>query len=248
MEIIDVNCAVGRMMTRQHFRDRDTLLRTMDDYRISRAVVYDAAALWDAWRGNAAARAIADGSDARLQACYLLRPNLGGGEMPAAGELLERLRVERPAAVRISPERDACPLTAFHYSELLDVLATLRLPVLLEYEARMVSEHLPTLAEAFPQLPFVVLHIPHRQSNVILPLLRQRANIYLDTCTLCDAGLVEEIVARCGDRRLLYGSGMPVFLPGGSLGLLLYARIAADSRDRILAGNWLALQEGISWA
>ena len=247
MEITDINCMLGDMPQRLHFTDAAGLFRAMEDYRITRAVAYHADARWDAWRGNAAARAAAEGSGGRLQACYLLRPNLGGGEMPDAAALLQRLRAERPAAVRLSPASDGCPLNRFYYGEVLEVLQTLRLPLLLDFEQRMVAEFLPEVTRDFPQIPFIVLRSPFRQTNVILPLLRQRENVSFDTCTLVDTGFVEEIVARCGSRQLLFGSGMPMFLPAGALGLVRYARIPADDQAGIFAGNWQALQEAVTW-
>ncbi|HEY3416287.1 MAG TPA: hypothetical protein VGM23_05325 [Armatimonadota bacterium] len=244
MEIIDINCAIGKRPVRQHFITPDALVQAMDSYRISQAVVYHADALWNAGCGNTLMRDIATASAGRLQPCAVLRPNLGGGEMPDAAGLLAQLQQKRPAAVRLFPQQDNYPLERFFCGELLAVLNTARIPVLLEYGDGRWCAGLPSLVTDFPDLPFVLLRVPIRQSNIVLPLLAKTETVYADIGTLIDTGLIEEIVRRYGSQQLLFGSGMPVFLPAGALGMVLYARIAEDDRARILAKNWQRLQEG----
>jgi predicted TIM-barrel fold metal-dependent hydrolase len=243
MRITDINCSLGKRAPRQHFSEAGVLLHTLDRYRITQAVVYHADALWNAGCGNARMREIAAASGGRLQACYVLRPNLGGGEMPAAEVLHDRLLDERPAAVRLFPQQDGYPLDRFFCGELLEVLAALRLPVLLEYDGGMCAG-LPALTTDFPQLPVVLLRPPIRQVHILMPLLAKIETVLVDCGALTDNGLIEEIVRRHGSRHLLFGSGMPHFLPAGSLGLALYARLTAEDRANILAGNWQRLQEG----
>ena len=243
MEIVDVNCMIGRQEMRQHFTRPDQCLQTMDAYRITSAVAAHADARWNASRGNSAIRELAAQSEGRLQACYVLRPNLGGGEMPDGAALLAQLREERPVAVRLFPQQDNFPLNSFFCGDLLEVLNEIRLPMLIGYGDGKWCTELPALAASFPDLPVVLLRVPIRQSGIILPLLAKTKTIYVDIGALIDNGLVEEVVRRHGSQQLLFGSGMPFFLPAGSLGMVMYARIGEEARTDILAGNWKRLQE-----
>jgi predicted TIM-barrel fold metal-dependent hydrolase len=242
MEITDINCMVGRLPTWTRFTEADELLRAMDTYRIARAVVYHADALWNAGRGNEQVRDIAAESDGRIQACYVLRPQLGGGEMPPGDRLLAQIRSERPAAVRLLPANDGYPLDRFFCGELLEVLSEARLPVMIDYDGQVGSK-LPSLVADFPELPIVLVRVAFRQSAMILPLLAKTNSVYVDIGALADSGLIDEIVSRIGSGQLLLGSGMPQYMPAGSLGLVMYAQIGEDDRAAILWRNWQRLQE-----
>ena len=49
---------------------------------------------------------------------------------------------------------------------------------------------------------------------------------------------IEEIEEKCGCDKLLFGSGYPERPHAGALGLVMYANITAENREKILSKNW----------
>jgi predicted TIM-barrel fold metal-dependent hydrolase len=54
---------------------------------------------------------------------------------------------------------------------------------------------------------------------------------------------IEEIAQRFGARRLLFGSGLPVFEPGSAVAMVTYAELPQDQKQMIAGGNLESLLE-----
>lgn len=248
MTIIDINCMVGFWPNqRLRFHDTAGLLAAMAEYRISRCVAYHSYAHNDLRQGNGQMRAIAEGSGGKIKACYVLRSNLDSSELPDGPGLLAALRSERPVAVKLFPNTHRYVADEFYCGELFEVLNELRMPVMFDPEQRPAYEKLPGLAKAYPGIRFILLRQNLNESRYTLPLLRKTQNVFFDTSTMVDAGLIDEIVNRYGSERLLFGSAMPFFVPAGALGMIFYARIADRDKENILSGNWMRLEGSIAW-
>ena len=244
MRIIDINCMIGSWPAKQRqFREPDTLIAEMDKYRLDSCVAYHSMSLWSTQRGNALTRQMSMDSAGRIKSCYVLEPNLGSSEMPEAEALLKQLSEEKPAAVRLLPKTKNYRVDEFYCGELLEVINELKLPVLFAAEENPGFECLPLLAKAYPGIKFILLRHGFKDSRYLLPLIKKLDNIYLETGMMVDTGLIEEIVDKYGSEKLLFGSGLPFFVPAGALSLILYARIKDEDKENILGRNWLRLEE-----
>ena len=248
MKIIDVNVQLGPAPAPTRYRDAGGLLHYLDDYRITTAVACHSAAQMAPWQYNAEMSDIAAASKGRIQACHVLDPMLAEKSLPGDGTLLERLRVCRPAAVRLLPHTQKYPLSRFFCDHVLGALNELRLPLLLDAGEVPDLRDVPVLAQDFPHLPIVILRCYFNSSRTLTPLLTKLKNVYIDMNIIIDTGYLEELVnERCGSQQLLFGSGLPQHVPAGGLAMVLYSPIAQEHKDNILSANWERLQGGIRY-
>ncbi len=248
-KITDINTGIGCVAgIKTRFEEPCALLAAMDTYHISNAVVFHTDALRDVHRGNALAAEAAESSGGRLSSCYVLRSDIGGSEMPAADVLLSQLRNERPAAVKLYPNAHRYILNEFYAGELLDVLDELHMPVLFDSDQKPSYESLPGLAKRYPNIKFIMLRQAICESRYARPLIEKLDNVYIDAGIMIDTCFIEELVNKFGPSKLLFGSGMPVYMPAGALGMIIYSRISDDDKQAIFSGNWNRIQEEIKWA
>jgi predicted TIM-barrel fold metal-dependent hydrolase len=242
---VDVNCMLGRGVDRLwKFSTAAELLKHLDAFHIERALVYHSMAYdWNLADGN---RMLLEelGNHRRLLPCVVASPHLGTAEMPDAKSYRAWLRKVRPAAVRLFP--NSYKLHSFFAGELLDILDSLRLPVLINW-GDLDPVALAEVSGEYAHIPFVLLKAGFKQSRSLFPLLEKRKNTYFSTSNFCDTDLLEEIVARYGARRLLFGSDMPRFHPGPALAIVCLADISAADKTLILGGNWRRLEGGVRW-
>jgi predicted TIM-barrel fold metal-dependent hydrolase len=83
------------------------------------------------------------------------------------------------------------------------------------------------------------------EARLMYPLLEKRPNVFFDLSRFADYGIVEEIVAKFGAGRLLFGSGMPFLNPGAAITYVCYAEIAEKDKRMILSGNWERMEKAI---
>jgi predicted TIM-barrel fold metal-dependent hydrolase len=243
MRITDINCMIGHWSTRRRkFKTSDELLAVLDKYRISDCVAYHSTAVWSPNRGNSVMKELAEKSSGRIKACYILEPNLGSSVMPEADQLICKLRREKPSAVRLDPVSKRFRVDDFYCGELLEVLNELEMPVLFDADQTPGFDYLPTLAKTYPKIKFVILRRGFNESRYIVPIIRKLNNVYFDTSIMIDTGIIEEIVNKYGSEKLLFGSGLPFFVPAGAISMILYSRIKDNDKENILYKNWLSIE------
>jgi predicted TIM-barrel fold metal-dependent hydrolase len=248
MKMIDVNVMLGPWKAPTRYRTADGLLQYLDDYRISSAVVYHSAAQMTPWQYNGEISRIAEESGGRMVACHVLDPMLAEKSEPGEGTLKERLKANRPAAVRMLPKTQNYPLSSFFCDQVLGVLNDLRLPLMLDADEIPPFADIPPLARDYPELPIVLLRHYFNCTRSLTPLLTKLDNVYVDMNTIIDTGYLEELVnERCGSSNLLLGSGMPHHVPAGGLSMVIYSTIGDPHKQNILHGNWERLQGGIRY-
>ena len=248
MKIIDINVMAGPQSAPTRYRDAKGLIKILDDYRISTAVVCHSAAQMVPWQFNEEMSQIAEDSSGRIQACHILDPMLYEKNETGEGTLTERLKKNRPAAVRMLPKTQNYPLNSFFCGHILEVLNELRLPLLLDASEAPSFEDIPQLAQEFPEIPIVILRRYFNCSRALTPLLTKLTNVYIDINIIIDTGYLEELVNnRCGSEKLLLGSGLPWHVPAGGLSMVHYSTIENNHKENILYKNWERLQKEIRY-
>lgn len=244
MEIVDINAAIGAPAKSPRYKDEKGLIAYLDDYRISSAVVWHTLADRIPEEGNAKMLAIAAQNPERIYPCMLLEPSLDGLGLPGPGSAHDRLRQAHPVAVRVIQGESAHFLMdRFYAQDLLKPLEDTRMPMIVDGAYSKLFFHaLPEMAQAYPHIPIILLRYGLNESRVIMPLLKYTKNVYFDMSTMLDCGQIEEIVERYGSERLLFGSGLPAYVPAGALGLLLYAEISEADRENIAHANFERLK------
>ena len=247
MKIIDINAGLGIALKSRRYTDESGLIRYLDGYRIESAVTWNGAADRHPEAGNAEMLAISARSGGRLLPCMLLEPALDSLGLPGEGDVIARLRQSAPAAVRVVNGADPkLWLDKFYAQDILRPLNETRMPLIISGDYGPDLLHaLPEMAEAFPDVPLILLRHGLNQFRTIQPLLKYTKSVYFDMSTMLDAGGIEEIVRKFGSERLLFGSGLPQFVPSGALGLLMYTDISEADRENIAHANFERLEGGI---
>lgn len=117
-------------------------------------------------------------------------------------------------------------------------LAARRLPLLLDYRQVTVDE-IDEIMTAQPQLRLVLLTVPRlgRSRNLYALLARHPSlRLCLSFSYSVHEG-VEDLVARFGPERWVWGSGYPEAEGGASVALLTYSAISEEARALIAHGN-----------
>ncbi|HOJ12081.1 MAG TPA: amidohydrolase family protein [Clostridiales bacterium] len=248
MKIIDINTMIGPWPSRLHrFNDEVSLIKEMDSYRITSAITYSSIALNNPKEGNKHIKDIAEASNDRIKACYILDSNIGSSEIPDASELMKQLKEEKPSAVKLYPNRNKYYLDSFYCGELLEVLDVLNMPVIIDSDQITSFKDLPQLAKSYSNIKFIILRYGFRESRTVIPLVKKLDNVYFDISVMVDTGLIEEIVNKYGSDKLLFGSGLPFYVPAGSLGMVIYARLKNSDKEKIFTGNWEYVEGGINY-
>lgn len=247
MHIIDINTAIGASSKAWRFTDEVSLISNMDDYRIGSAVAWHTRSQADPYEGNARMTKIASASGGRILPCLFLDSSLDDLGLPGTGSVQDRLRAANPSAVRVlqGAASHFC-MNRFYAQDLLAPLNGMRMPLIIDGDySREFLFALPDMAAAYPDIPMILLRFGFNESRAVYPLLKHASNIYFDMSTMIDCGCIEEIVRKFGSDRLLFGSGLPHYVPAGPLGLLLYARISETDRENIAHANFERLEGGI---
>lgn len=247
MYIIDINAVIGAPTKAWRFTTEEALISCLDDYRIDAAVTCHMLADRSPEEGNARMLDVARASGGRLKPCLLLEPTLDSLGIPGTGTVQERLRAAKPSAVRVTQgPQPHFWMDTFYAQDLLAPLNELRMPLIIDGGYSPEFFHaLPEMARAYPNVPMILVRYGLNESRTIYPLLKHTSNVYFDMSTMLDCGGIEEIVEKFSSTRLLFGSGLPHFVPAGALGLLLYAEISQADRENIAHGNFERLEGGI---
>lgn len=244
MKLLDINCMLGPTNTDREpsFRTPESLLAEMDRVGISEALVYASQALmahpadgnaWvvDAVRGHA-----------RLHACWVLLPP-GTSEQPEPEVLVEQMKAANVRVARMFPTAHNFPLLERSLRRLLRALAKAKIPLMIDTGRRGWSQitldwrEVFVIAEAHPDLPLVLVREGGSTGRVLYGVWEEFPNIYLETSYVQESRIVEELTERFGPQKLLFGSGMPTYDPGGPLGVVHGAQVQDKQRADIAGDN-----------
>jgi len=225
-------------------------LTWMDRYTIERALVYDRAVM---------EAGVFDRFDALLDFCRLagdrLSPTIpvappATGESPPPDELVGIILAHGIKAVRCWPVEHACIFDPFNFGALLERLQPHRIPVIVHlsevhaWTRRDGYDELRETAQAFPDLPIVLLSSGMLDGRKLLPLLDGCPNIIADlTCVTYQ--FIEYVTERWGSGRLVFASHHPRIDPGLYLPWINYSGIDQQAREALAWRTAARLVEGI---
>ena len=249
MKIIDTNAILGYVAGKTEPQHTvEDLIQKMDTSGVDAAVAYHSRSSIQVMPGNDDMQKIAEASQNRIKACWVLHPYLDGVQMPKADDLMALLKKKRPAAVRLIPKEHRYLLNDFYCDDLFAILDELRIPVLLNFRADVYYplETLPKVTEEHPNIPFVLTDVCHKNSVLTWNLLRKRKNVYFPVGYMCGTGELDQLVNVFGADHFLFGSS-DGNNHSGALGLVYQGRFSQEKKESIFSGNWERLQEDIRW-
>jgi len=237
LAFFDCNCFIGRTTAplpthRFHVED---LLEEMDWCGIARALVtHSLSKEYDPRFGNERVVRETKGRP-QLCPCYVLLPP-ATKELPPPERLLQEMAEVGARAVRLFPRQHNYSLSEWGAGALLEFCAENALPVFLDLEETD-WQQIEAVCAAFPTLQLTLLRIGYRADRFFFPLLERHEGLRLEVSYYQAHRGLEEVVARFGPERLVYGSGWPHFSPGAGIAAVLYAEISDSDKAKIAAGN-----------
>ncbi len=171
----------------------------------------------------------------------LLPPDTG--ELPPPEEHLPWLIRRGVRGARLYPRSQNFSLEPWCSGRLLAALERHRLPLSIDL-AETDWEALHRLCAAYPALPVLVTRVNYRHERYLYPLLRQHPRLYVELSLFQGHRAIEEVVQRFGPRRLLFGTGLPHFTPGGPRLMVARADVGESARRAIAGDNLRHLMAG----
>ncbi len=248
MEIIDGFCGIGAWARRDPILPCEpaATLALMDYFGIRKALVYgmliDQGWGWPADANRQAAEAAA----ACDRFIPMLIPGLHAHEGSASLDTyFEAARRLKAGGVWIKPPTGSAlrNYETWLIGAILERCVALRLPAFFNVDGTDMNV-VHRLCLDFPDLRLVLTGIGYSADDVLFPLLVRHENLHvcLGHFYIPSGGPVQ-FLKKFPAERLLFGSGLPHFSPGGLIGHVRYAPIPEADKALILCGNLQRLLE-----
>lgn len=138
-------------------------------------------------------------------------------------------------AVRLYPKRHGFVLNELTCGALFDALQTWRVPLVLDL-AETDWPVIHGLARSRPELRLVLANAGYRAHRFLYPLLETCTHLYFEISQCHAHRFLEDVAARFGVERILFGSRLPVLDAGPAVAMVTYADLS-DSQKRLIAGD-----------
>ncbi|MFQ6098458.1 MAG: amidohydrolase family protein, partial [Armatimonadota bacterium] len=232
-----------------YFGDASQLLAEMDYYGIEDALVSDSLSReHHPSAGNARIMSgLAD--QPRLHPCWSLLPQQTG-ELWPPGYYVDQMLSSGVRAVRLFPVMHRFCVREWAMGEVYAALEARRIPLFLDFDDdapgsdRADWDAVVEVCRSHPRLPVIVSEWRLRQNRKAYQALSACPNLRLDVSGFWHYRGIEDICARFGAERLLFGTRMPYRDPGCALAMVTYADITEQQR-RLVAGDNLRRLLGI---
>ena len=249
MKIIDAYCGIGPWWTRDKLQPAEAseTLAIMDYCGVDSALVFSNLLFAPAWPGDANALvAEAARKQPRFISTFVLAPRpYDDSRKPQ--DWLPEMRAAGAKAVWLWPQanRQGHGLIPWVVDGIFEFCVAHRLPLLLSMEG-VEPARIDEICGDFPQLALVLAGMSYNVDHWLFPLLRRRRQVRacLGQAYIPPLG-VERFVRHFGPERLVFGSGLPFFGPGGLIGHVMYANIPDAAKEQILSGNIEALMREV---
>jgi predicted TIM-barrel fold metal-dependent hydrolase len=164
-------------------------------------------------------------------------------DLPSVAAQIDLMREAGSKAVWLCNEAEL-PAT-WYYGEILEACDTYTIPVFVHRD-RIRPGDLYTLCNDYPTLRVVLVGAGYREDYWLYPAMRSCMNlrVCLGHFYIPPYGPMRFLEEFAADR-LLFGSGLPGFSPGGLIAHVTYADIDDDAKAAILAGNTRRLLEEV---
>ncbi len=235
----DCNCSIGRVAypLLHDISYPAGLIHEMDTAGVEEALVYHTAAREsDPVTGNHILLDEIVGNE-RLHPVWVVMPH-HTGEMPESDTLLQDMEVNGVNAVRMYPSKDiqSFSLEDWNAGMLLGALAEAHVPLILDIEPAG-WDRVAGILSRYPDLPVIVADVNYRHNRFTYPLFETHGNFYLELSRHFGAGVIEDVAARFGSERLLFGTNMPRYTGAAAVSMLTYADISQTDKENIAGKN-----------
>jgi predicted TIM-barrel fold metal-dependent hydrolase len=247
MEFWDCNCCFGlpskAAVSPAGCETVDDLVAQLDRAGIAKGVAWHIAQHdVSPQRGNQMLAEAIQGRD-QLLGCWTVLPEVTG-EMPV-DRLMADMKAAGIVALRAFPVAHRYLLNGTTMGPLLKAMTERHVPLLYSirrlppsWSPHQAWQDLHNLMAEFPRLTLIVCdHGSWGCDRYFRPLFEHYERVFVDTSLYCIDGGIEDIVARYGPGRILYGSGLPDRYPGGLMMAIRHGQISGKAKAAIAGGT-----------
>ncbi|OGV74780.1 MAG: hypothetical protein A2269_04505 [Lentisphaerae bacterium RIFOXYA12_FULL_60_10] len=237
MKFLDAFCGIGPWMHRDRLLPYQPheILGLLDHFGIDQALVHSnfSADGGNAEWGNERLIDACNQSGGRFLPCLSLRPNPHRDECTMDG-YLDLMRSCGSRSLWLVPSNLA--LWPWFFEEMATACIRHRIPVFFHRDMTN-PEQLHQFCQTFPGLRIVLVGVGYGDDWWLYPLLRRFENLHvcLGHFYIPSHGPMR-FLDHFKANRLIFGSGLPHFSPGGLVAHLMYADISGADRA-LIAGN-----------
>lgn len=253
LSFFDCNAFIGKASVPKFFPHRVTPQVLADEYDrigVSQAIVTHIAAREYAPlpANDLLAEELPPGG--RFKPCLTLLPE-HTGELWQPDDLLQQLRSRGARSVRLFPSSSLhrYPFDPRVLHGMFTVLQDARVPVFVDFDLGRRDEAdwrgLYDMADAFPELPLIIIRPGGRSDRGLYPLLARSQNTYIETGGYWVHHGIERISATFGADRMLFGSGFPYWTLAGAAYHVATSGISDREKTLVAGGNLQRLLEQV---
>lgn len=103
------------------------------------------------------------------------------------------------------------------------------------------------LCHAHPNLPVILVKHRIRYNRQVYHLFEACPNLYMELSGYWHYRAVEELCARFGAERLLFGTNWPYMDSSFAIAMVMYAQVSEAEKAAIASGNLQQLLEAVRW-
>ena len=238
MELFDCYCGIGPWHTRDRLLPYEPaeILRLMDHFGVRRALVHSnfTAGNGAPNRGNQLLREACAGEPRFVPAFSF--PVFPYEDSPTVEATLAEMRAGGGRAVW-HVGRAGIGFERWLWGDMLDACMAHRLPLLVHRD-HVAPDSLARLLADFPALTVVLMGASYAEDWWLYPLMRRSPSLHLALGHFyIIAGGPARFARHLPVERLLFGSGLPFFSPGGMITHVTYSGLPESDQQKILAGN-----------
>jgi predicted TIM-barrel fold metal-dependent hydrolase len=237
LDFFDCSCQIGArsVVYPGSFTEPEALVSAMQYYGIQKALVYHSLSReYHAGTGNDQLMEAIKAYPTLLPVWCVMPSHTA--EFAEPEELAARMKTEGVKAVILFPADHGYSLSPWNSGELLRSLESHGALLLLEL-VQVSWDGLHDILERYPRLNIVLTRLDYDINRNLYPLVKVFPQLYLETSGVKAHRGIEDVCARFGAGRLVFGSGMPVLSGGAAAAMVQYASIGDDEKDAIAHGN-----------
>jgi hypothetical protein len=241
LKFFDVNVTLGRPAIPKLRTEIDPAVMRADlaDVGVSGGLVRHSLSIeWHPTQGNAEiSRVLAGVRD--FEPVWTLLPHWTG-EFPSPDELIAAMARGRVRAATMYPLMHGFPVRPSVTGPLFEALAARRIPLMLPLAQANLAT-VETIARCHPELPIVVSETSYALVRELYAVFRACPNVYVEISSFMVHRGIEDVVAKFGRDRLLFGTKYPAYNPGCAVAAVMYAKVPDEARAAIAATNAMDL-------
>ena len=238
MEIVDCFCGIGPWPRREELQPYNAgqTIELMDRFGVDRALVHGNYVRLGGGTAQRSNKLILESIESHDRFEPVLSCSAGPYDRsPTVDDFFGEMRQCGSRALFFCP--DPGMAHPWLYEDLLKGCEDKRVPVLFHVDLTG-PDQINTLLESFPCLRMILLGLGYGSDNWLYPLLRRHENlsVCLGHYYIPPYGPMK-FLDHFSAERLIFGSGLPQFSPGGLISHVSYADISDTDKEKIMSGN-----------